>query len=76
VSQTVGLSDHLIQVLDINNVQLIKPEKFIMHLHNAPWYVMDIFDDFDDKWQFLKSCLLYVLTQHAPLKKVVLKYSK
>ena len=92
VSQAVGLSYHLIQVLNINNVLLVvKPEKSVMcvcslcrcdwdavqeFLRTVSWYVMDIFDDIDDKWHFLKSCLQYVLNQHAPLKQVVSKCSK
>ena len=46
------------------------------YLRAAPWHVMDIFDDIDDKWNFFKSCLHYALNQHAPIKKVVSKCSK
>ena len=82
--ETVGLSDHLMQALDISKVQLIKPMKTVMHvrslrhcdwdavreyLRTAPWHVMDIFDDINDKWNFFKSCLHYALNQHAPIKK-------
>ena len=87
MSQTVGLNDHPIQVLDIDNISLVKTEKSVMYvrslhrcdwddvqksLHTAPWYVMDIFDDIDD---FFKSCLQNALNQHAPLKQVVSKCS-
>ena len=62
--QTVGLSDHLLQVIDISHVQSVKPAQSVMHIHSyrhcdwdamreylrtAPWHVMDIFDDIDGK---------------------------
>ena len=91
VYQAVGLSDHLLQVVDISNAQSVKPAQSVMYvssyrncdwdamrecLRTAPWHVMDIFDDIDDKWHFFKSCLYYVLNQYAPLKRVVSKFSK
>ena len=34
MSQTVGLSDHLIQVLDISSISLVKPEKSVMYVRS------------------------------------------
>ena len=60
VYQAVGLSDHLLQVVDISNAQSVKPAQSVMYvcsyrncdlddmreyLHTAPWHVMDIFND-------------------------------
>jgi len=69
VYQIVGLSDHLLQVVNISNVRSVKPAQSVMYvrsyrhcdwdavrgcLRTAPWYVMDIFDDIDDKWHFFQ----------------------
>ena len=91
VCQAVGLSDHLVQVVDNSNIRSLKPAKSVIYvrsyrhcdwdamrecLRTAPWHVMDIFDDINDKWHFFKSRLYYALNQYAPLKRVVSKCSK
>jgi len=84
VQQCVGLSDHLVQFLDLD-MSVVRPKPATVYicpfrscdwdairssLASTPWYVMDIFDDIDDMWHFFKSCLFSVLDQYAPLKAV------
>ena len=88
--QSVGLSDHLVQFLDVKSV-VIRHKPFILSIRpfckcdldairealaSTPWHVMDTFDDLDDKWHYYKSCLFSVLDQYAPLKTVTSKFSK
>ena len=91
VYQAVSLSDHLLQVVDISNAQSVKPAQSVMYVRSycncdwdamrechctAPWHVMDIFDDIDDKWHFFKPCLYYALNQYAPWKRALSKFLK
>ena len=88
--QTVGLSDHRTQILEID-VPVIRPishtltvrsfrhcpwNKVREHLHAVPWQVMDIFDSVDDMWSFINSILCECLDMFAPLHSVVCKRSR
>ena len=39
-------------------------------LHSAPWHIMDIFDDINDKWVFFLHAAAGLFGQVLPLKKV------
>ena len=39
-------------------------------LETAPWQVLDIYDNVDDKWNYWKTLFLDILDKHAPLVKV------
>ena len=39
-------------------------------LETAPWQVLDIYDNVDDKWNYWKTLFLDTLDKHAPLVKV------
>lgn len=69
--QTVGLSDHRCQVLEID-IPVVRPDVHYVSIHSfhkcpwdevryslstAPWHVMDIYDDVNDMWHFFVSIL-------------------
>ena len=39
-------------------------------LRTAPWHVLDIYDNVNDKWNYWKTLFLDILNKHAPLVKV------
>ena len=39
-------------------------------LQSAPWRLMDLFNDNDDKWNFFHAMLTQVLDDYMPLHKV------
>ena len=39
-------------------------------LKTAPWHVLDMYDNVDDKWHYWKTLFLDILNKHAPLVKV------
>ena len=50
---------------------------FCKDLEEAPFHIGDIFDEIDDKYDYMNMLLLDVLNEHAPLKtKIPLKKSK
>jgi len=90
VYQSVGLSNHLVQILDADlSVIRNKPITLLIRpfhkcdwnairesLAATPWQVMDTFDDVDDMWHYFKASLFNVLDEYAPLKSVTSKFSK
>ena len=74
VCQSVGLSDHLVQVLDANlSVVHQRPSTCLIRpfrkcdwsavkdsVASTPWQVMDAFDDVDDMWHYFKASLFSV----------------
>lgn len=42
---------------------------FLEDLQNAPFHVMDVFDDVDDKLFAFESLYLDIINEHAPIKK-------
>ena len=88
--QSVGLSDHLVQILDANLfVVLQEPSTLSIRsfpkcdwsavrdsLASTPWQVMDVLDDVDDMWHYFKASLFSVLDEYAPLKSIKSKFSK
>lgn len=45
-------------------------EQFLRDLHSAPFHIIDLFDDVDDKIHAFESLYLDILNEHAPLKQV------
>ena len=90
VCQSVGLSDHLVQILNANLfVVCQKPSTFSIRsfrkcdwsavrdsLASTPWQVMDVLDDVDDMWHYFMASLFSVLDEYAPLKSIKSKFSK
>ena len=85
--QSVGLSDHLVQILDANLfVVRQKLSTFLIRSFrncdwsavrdspaSTPWQVMD---DVDDIWHYFKASLFSVPDEYAPLKSIKSKFSK
>lgn len=72
--QTVGLSDHRCQVLEID-IPVVRPDVHYVSIRSfrkcpwdevrhslstAPWHVMDIYDDVNDMWHFLFQSYIIV----------------
>ena len=45
-------------------------EAILSDLDEAPWSVMESFDDIDDRWGYWKSLFLKIFDSHIPLRKV------
>ena len=45
-------------------------EQFLRDLHSAPFHIIDLFDDVEDKIHAFESLYLDILNEHAPLKQV------
>lgn len=43
---------------------------FKQGLHNAPFHIIEVFDDVDDKYYAFETLYLDILNEHAPLKQV------
>ncbi len=43
---------------------------FQQDLHNAPFHIIEVFDNVDDKYYAFESLYLDILNEHAPLKQV------
>ena len=85
VKQTIGISDHRVQVLDLNIVVQRSPNSFCWVrpfckcswssvqdcLSCAPWSVMEMYDDPDDMWGFFIHIITSCLDKYAPLQKVL-----
>ena len=87
VGQAIGLSDHNVQLTDFN-IPIFKraPRAMMVQSFNrcdweglkdvsdsVPWQVMDVYDDIDDKWDFLKpffwmSLMLLLLSGRSSLR--------
>jgi len=82
VLQTIGVSDHRIQVVEVD-VQPLRgvPENKQVRafrrvnwddvqrcLATAPWSTMDMFDDVNDMWEYFHAILCQCLDQYAPLR--------
>jgi len=48
-------------------------EQFLRDLHSAPFYIIDLLDDVDDKIHAFESLYLDILDEHAPLKQVLVR---
>lgn len=55
------------EVRTIRSFKKCDCHQLILDLANAPWQVMDIFDDINDKWSYWKSLFMNVIDSHAPL---------
>ena len=56
-------------VLYVRNYKKCNFDILLSDLSNAPWPVMDIFDDIGDKWIDWKDLFLSIVDRHAPLMK-------
>lgn len=45
-------------------------ETFLLNLEVAPWRVLDIIDDIDDRWEAWKTIFFEVCNFHAPVRRV------
>ena len=61
------------KVRTIRSFKKCDKDKLMADLENAPWQVMDMFDDINEKWDYWKSLFLKVVEEHAPLVKVRVK---
>lgn len=48
-------------------------DALLADLRDAPWQIIDISDDIDEKWASWKSLFLSMVNKHAPLVKVRIK---
>ena len=90
VYQSVGLSDHMVQFVDIDlSVVHPRPTTIFVHsfrncdwaavresLASVLWQVMSTFDEIEDMWYFFKTSLYDILDEYAPVKSVVSKFSR
>ena len=90
VSQSIGVSDHRIQIVDYKIVptHITVPSHFVHSLNKCCWddvrsclsrtlwSVLNIFDDIDDIWGFFHNILQNCLDTYTPLKKIRSKYFK
>ena len=90
MAQTCGLSDHRVQIANFDYSPLpTSPRVYEIRafrrcdwdrvcdaLHSAPWQVMSIFDDVNDKWCFFYGILNECSDIFIPLKTVKSKKSK
>ena len=88
--QTVGLSDHRCQILEVD-IPVVRPavnyvsvrsfrkcpwDEVRHSLSTAPWHVMDIYDDdVNDMWHFFVSILYHCLDMYTPSHTVPIKHS-
>jgi len=88
--QTCGLSDHKVQIANLGYFSLQTPSRDhqirsfrkcnwdeLQHtLQSAPWQIMSVYDDIDDKWGYFYALLWECLDKFLPLKKVTSQKSK
>ena len=92
VLQSVGVSDHRVQIADLD-IRILRRTPEIVYVKAfrrcdwdevlcclsrsaAPWSVMEMFDDINDMWEFFNGILCQCLDFYAPLRQVYHKYSK
>ena len=80
----LGISDHaaislnlswrkpklLPQMIEYRSFKAFDPDKFRQDLLEAPWSVLEIFDDTDDKIDYFNKIFTQTLNKHAPLRKL------
>ena len=85
--QTIGLSDHHCQILEVDIPVVRPPTNYVsvrllskcpwdevrQSLSTAPWHVMDVYNDINDMWGFFVSILFQCLDSYAPLHTVPIK---
>ena len=90
VKQAIGLSDHRVQILDLDIVVQRTPNSFCWVrpfrkcswssvrdcLSSAPWLMMEMHDDPDDMWGVFIHIITSRLDKYAPLQKVLYKHSR
>ena len=90
VKQAIGLSDHRVQILDLDIMVQRPPNSFCWVrpfrkcswssvgdcLSSAPWSVMEMYDDPDDMWGVFIHIITSCLDKYAPLQKVLCKHSR
>ena len=89
-TQAVDVSDHHLQLLNFDIPVLRVPPRFLWvrsfrkcqwdqlrdSLCSAPWDIMTMLDDIDDKWEFFHHILMLSLNEFAPLHRVNCKNSR
>ena len=55
------------QYVSLRSFRRCNTEDLLTDLKEAPWSVMDIYDDIDDKWMYWKGLFLQVVDRHAPV---------
>ena len=90
IFQTAEITDHLMQVVDFSVSPSRSPSRLMWvrsfkkcdwpalraSLDSAPWHLMDLFHDLDDKWHFFHTVLGQVLDDFMPLHQVFSRRSK
>ena len=50
-----------------------QPEKFYADIEQAPWSVLDVFDDVNDKLFAFNKLFCDIVDRHAPIKKIKIR---
>ena len=88
--QTCGLSDHKVQIVTLGCYPSTAPSRSYKvrsfrkcnwdelreTLQPAPWHVMSVYNDMDDKWRYFYALLQECLNSFLPLKTVTSQKSK
>ena len=66
------ISKHRKKVITFRSMKSLDVEMFNEELTNAPWWVMNIFDTMEDKWNYWKALSLFnsILETHTPMRKM------
>ena len=61
------------QVGTVRSFKRCNTDQILAELANAPWQVMEIYDDINDGWSYWKDLFLSIIDSHAPLVSVRMK---
>ena len=64
------ISKHRKKVITFRSMKSLDVEMFNEELTNAPWWVMNIFDTMEDKWNYWKALFNSILETHTPMRKM------
>ena len=57
-------------VLRVRSFKKCNMDNLLSDLESAPWQILEVTDDIDEKWESWKKLFFDVVDSHAPLKKV------
>lgn len=58
------------QLIECRSFKKFDPDRFRQELSEAPWSVLEVFDDIDDRLDYFNKVFSQVLNVHAPLRKL------
>ena len=61
---------HRQKVVTFRSTKSLDVKMLNEELTNAPWWVMNIFDTMDDKWNYWKALFDSILETHTPMRKM------